>query len=432
MSTINPEEYRHVLKKKQEVNVNDYLVVRYRFNPASGYSLEEAAIRTLMVTTLRSYTQLPFENQAERLKEMGYVLSVEDNGYVEIAYPKSLCSNGEGLTQIFVAFAYAVDYGYTEGYWVDDVELPKDFYERYTGPRFGVDGIRKNFGVEARPLLGVVLKPRYGASLNDIANAAFEALVGGADFIVDDHILVDPDGALSFNNRVPMLSKIAEKASLATGEKKTYIANVSTSAARAQRFISIAKDAGVGALVVNAFAMGFGSLQDIIDDDVNLPIITTNMGDGLLTRPNQPNGVSSGVIAKLCRLAGVDAIHCGTSSSECYGPEAFGPAILALSSGLGKITQKSFAVGEGDVTIADVWDNIYSLGQDLMLEVCSGILGFPTGPRNGAHAFRKIMEELNYKLHPNDAHQKLMEIAGRDESVKSGLEYYGYQPKLKL
>jgi len=432
MSTINPVEYKELFRSKDEVAGKGYLIVRYRILEAAGYSVAEAAARSLLITTLRSYIQLPFEDQASRLKEMGYVLSYDDTGTIELAYPASFCSTSEGLTQIFVAVAHAVDYGYTEGYWVEDMEVPDELVSRYQGPRFGVEGIRKSFGVETRPLLGVVLKPRVGASLNDLSQAAYDSLSGGADFIVDDLLFVDPDGDLSFSKRVPVFSKIAQRVTMETGEKKTYVANISTSAFRARKLATIAKNEGAGGLVVNGFAMGFGSLQDVIDDSLDLPVITTNMGDGLLTRPNQPNGISSGVIAKLCRLAGVDAIHCGTSSSECYGPEAFGPAILALGSGLGNTMRRSFAVAEGDVTIADVWDNIYSLGQDVMLEVCSGILSFPTGPKMGASAFRSIIETLGYRLNPSDAHQKLMELAGTNADVKLGLEYYGYQPKLKL
>jgi len=432
MRKLNPIEQKEIYKIDQKIDKSNYLLVKYRLVPSSEYTLKEAAAYTCAITTLRTHSLLPFETQEERLKEMGYVLSVEDDGDVLIAYPKSLCSNEEGLTQLLVSFMYAVDYGYTEGYWVEDFELPEDFYNRYHGPRFGVDGMRQQFGVDRRPLLGVVLKPRLGATLDNISKAAFDCLVGGVDFIVDDHLLVDPDGEMAFEKRVPRLIDVVQRASLDSGEKKQYIVNISTSAIRAHRLAQLAQSEGAGALVVNAFAMGFGSLQDIIDDGINLPIISTNMGDGLLTRPNQPNGISSGVIAKICRLAGVDGIHCGTSSSECYGPEAFGPAIIALRSGLGSNIKGSFAVAEGDVTIADVWDNIYSLGPDLMLEVCSGILNYPVGVLRGARAFRTLVNNLSYKLHPSEAHDRIMEISGKDSDVKIGLEHYGYQPKLKL
>ena len=271
--------------------------------------------------------------------------------------------------------------------------------------------------------MGVSLKPRHGVPLSKIAEACNECLSGGADFIVDDLLLVDPDGDMAFNKRVPLLSKIAQKTN------KRYFVNVSTSLFRAVKLAEIAKAEGASGLLVNAFTMGISAIEEL-SGMFDMPIINANMGDGLLTRPDQPNGLSASITSKLCRLAGADAIHAGTSSSECYGPEAWGRAILALRSREDPYQKLRgcFAVAEGDVTIADVWANIYSLGPDVILEICSGILEYPGGPYKGAQAFRTLVENLSHRMNPSEAHNKIMEIANRDPVVREGLGYYGYQP----
>jgi ribulose 1,5-bisphosphate carboxylase large subunit-like protein len=87
-----------------------------------------------------------------------------------------------------------------------------------------------------------------------------------------------------------------------------------------------------------------------------------------------------------------------------------------------------FAVAEGDLTISDVWDNIYSLGPDVMLEVCSGILNYPGGPYDGAQAFLTLVENLSHRMSHEEGHDKIMEIASRDAIVRQGLDSFGYQP----
>lgn len=427
MSYLDPEELRTIFSAREEIDPQQHIIVHYRMVPNKNFSLEEAAARTCIITSLRTITPLPYEPTPVRIQEMGRIVSLQDNGEVEIAFPLSICSVNEGLTQLLVISAFGADFSYTDAIWVDDIELPKNFVGRYRGPKFGIEGLRALFGIPSRAIVAVSLKPRYGVPLSKIATACHECLSGGADFIVDDLLLVDPDGEMAFTKRVPLLSKIARETN------KQYFVNVSTSPFRAVKLAEIAKAEGASGLVVNAFIMGISAIEEL-SSMFDMPIINANMGDGLLTRPDQPNGLSACITSKLCRLAGADAIHAGTSSSECFGPEAWGPAILALRSRNNPYQnlQGCFAVAEGDVTIADVWANIFSLGPDVILEICSGILEYPGGPYKGAQAFRTLVENLSHRMSPREAHNKIMEIANRDSVVREGLEHYGYQPPKDL
>ncbi len=73
-----------------------------------------------------------------------------------------------------------------------DVQLPDAFLNRFSGPRFGVDGLRRMLGVHDRPLLATALKPR-GTSVDDLARMAREFAFGGGDIVKDDQNLVDGD-----------------------------------------------------------------------------------------------------------------------------------------------------------------------------------------------------------------------------------------------
>src|SRR5205823_13019085 len=142
----------------------------------------------------------------------------------------------------------------------------------FNGPHFGINGIRELFNIPLRPLIGVTIKSRFGYSLEEVAKQYRESLLGGADFIADDVLLVDPDSDLAYAKRVPLLAKIAREASLATGESKQYFANVSASPSKAIKYAKLAKAEGVGAVTVNAFTMGFAAVEELTNDpDIRLP-----------------------------------------------------------------------------------------------------------------------------------------------------------------
>lgn len=425
------DEYEASFRSVDEIDLQEFIVIHCKLIPAEGFSLEEAAVGILLTTTLMNLKPLGYENMSARSKDRGYVLSAKDPDNVVLALPLALCSENEGLTQLYVLMTFGVEYQYAEEFWVDDIELPEKFIKRFHGPRFGIEGIRKLFQLPSRPPIGAILGPRSGISLDQIQKIAYECLIGGADFIADDLRLIDPDNELAFSKRVPSLAKIAERASIETGEKKLYVANISMSPFRSIRMLDLAKNEGVGGVIVNTFTMGFASVEEIVNQ-ANVPVITAGMGESFLAREQQPLGVSGSVLFKLARLAGVDAIHTGTSSSECYGPEAWGQSTVAIRSGFDNLLPGCFAVAEGGVTLADVWDNIYSLGPDVIIKACAGIIDFPGGPRNGAYAFRVLAENLNFLMNQREAHDKIMEIASKDPIVKTGLEIYDYKPKLLL
>src|SRR6187549_2379836 len=50
-----------------------------------------------------------------------------------------------------------------------DIDLPASFGEHYTGPAFGIEGCRKLTAVNGRPLIGTIIKPSIGLSIEQTA-----------------------------------------------------------------------------------------------------------------------------------------------------------------------------------------------------------------------------------------------------------------------
>ena len=92
-----------------------------------------------------------------------------------------------------------------------DIRLPRKLQRHFMGPRFGLEGVRNRLGtnVSRRPHLGTIVKPKVGLAPKEWAEVAYDAFIGGVDFVKDDENLVDQavveQGALEKSNVQTML-----------------------------------------------------------------------------------------------------------------------------------------------------------------------------------------------------------------------------------
>lgn len=70
-----------------------------------------------------------------------------------------------------------------------DIELPPSFADQYKGPAFGIDGCRGLTAVVDRPLIGTIIKPSIGLSIQQTADIVKTLAEAGIDFIKDDELL---------------------------------------------------------------------------------------------------------------------------------------------------------------------------------------------------------------------------------------------------
>ncbi|MBI4414858.1 MAG: hypothetical protein HY566_01295 [Candidatus Kerfeldbacteria bacterium] len=149
MFHLTNRRLRDFFTARDGFNREAYFVVHYHISPGDGLTLEEASAYLAGILSVRTIQPLPFESRVTRQTTSGLVLSVQDNGHVSIAYPAELCGDFEGLTHLFALLSSGAEYKYVEHLWVEDFELPPTFAARFTGPRFGVDGIRSHLGIPA-------------------------------------------------------------------------------------------------------------------------------------------------------------------------------------------------------------------------------------------------------------------------------------------
>ena len=56
-------------------------------------------------------------------------------------------------------------------------------------------------------------------------------------------------------------------------------------------------------------------------------------------------------------------------------------------------------------------------------------MGYPTGAKNGAMAFRLIVENFNPSMTHEDMERKLIDLGKKYQYVRDGLTAYGFKPQ---
>jgi ribulose-bisphosphate carboxylase large chain len=187
-----------------------------------------------------------------------------------------------------------------------DIELPASFGNQYSGPAFGIEGCRKLTGVNDRPLIGTIIKPSIGLSVQQTADIVKILAEAGIDFIKDDELLSSSANS-SFNDRVDAVMKVINTYADKTGKKVMFAFNISGEMDEMlQRYEKIVKAGGTCAMV-SINSVGLSATKKICDQK-QLAIHAHRNGWGMLTR-HPLLGINFKAYQKLWRLAGVDQLH---------------------------------------------------------------------------------------------------------------------------
>lgn len=193
------------------------------------------------------------------------------------------------------------------GIRVCDVVLPNSCLTAFKGPRFGREGLRQLLNVSGRPLLGTSLKP-MGLSAGQLADLAYQCVLGGIDIIKDDHSLTNQCFA-PFEERVRLCCEAVDKANRETNQRCVYVANITAPLNEILRRARFARESGAGGVMVAPGIVGFDTMRFIADNDsFGLAVFShpAMQGSYLI---NSDAGISHYVIFGIFnRLCGADAV----------------------------------------------------------------------------------------------------------------------------
>ena len=213
-----------------------------------------------------------------------------------------------------------------------------------------------------------------------------------------------------FAERVKETLKLKEKAEKETGEKKLYLANVTAECMEMLSRAEFVKDLGGESIMVDICTTGFSALQTLCNENrknFKLILHAHRAMHAAFTR-NPKHGISMLVLAKLCRLIGLDEIHVGAIVGKMVGKakevymigEEIEKQIIKEDIAAHVLKEEwfdikpMFAVCSGGLHPGKVEKLMKIMGHDIIIQMGGGIHGHPKGTIAGAKAARQAVDAV--------------------------------------
>lgn len=399
----------HYVDKNYVPNDKDLIAMYYvERAPEACPSLEKACEEIAKESSIGTWTDIMTMSKeiAEKLRPSAYYID-EDSHIVKIAYTQDLFE-AENMSQILSAIAGNI-YGMKalKNLRLLDITFPQDIVNVYSGPKFGIEGIRKLTKIKKRPLLGTIVKPKVGLNEKEHAKVCGEAWRGGLDMVKDDENLT----SMTFNKfekRIEETLKIRDQVENETMEKKIYMPNITAPVSIMKKRADFVIDQGGEYIMLDILTVGFSALQEIRDylDDKNVVIHAHRAMHAAITR-NKKHGMTMLALAKIMRLLGMDQLHTGTIVGKMEGGKQ---EVLETN----RVITETKIKGNNKTILDQDWSNIKPilpvasgglsplhipeliqiLGKDMVYQFGGGCHGHPDGTFAGAKAIRQAVDAI--------------------------------------
>jgi ribulose-bisphosphate carboxylase large chain len=270
---------------------------------------------------------------------------------------------------------------------LEDVRFPNSFLSAFTGPRFGVAGLRAQLQAYHRPIFFGVIKPNIGLDPEAFAVLGYEGLRGGLDIAKDDEMLADPSWS-PLAVRAAAMGRSRERAAQETGTPKMYLANITDDVDRLVSQHDVAVAAGANAVMLNAMPVGLSAAR-MVTQQARVPVVAHFPMIAAFSRvPGY--GVHSRVFTKLQRLAGFDVIIMPGLGARMMTAESEVLAnVRACLEPMGPIAPSLPVPGGSDsaATLEQVYRTLGTV--DFGFVPGRGVFGHPMGPAAGATSIRQ-------------------------------------------
>ncbi len=387
--------------------------------------MRRAANTVALESSVGTWTKVPKKDYVEKLKAR--VFSIRGN-WVKIAYPQELFEY-DNVPNILSSIAGNImGMKAVKSIRLEDVSFPKKILKSYSGPRFGIKGVRKILKVRNRPLVGTIIKPKLGLNTKHHAQSAYESWMGGCDIVKDDENLASQKFNI-FEERIARTLEKAYASEKETGEKKGYLVNVTAETKEMMRRAQLVEDLGGKYIMIDIITSGWAALQTLREGNFKLAIHAHRAMHAAFDR-NPKHGVSMMVLADFARLIGVDQIHIGTGIGKLEGDiediEELSEEVSMhevkhtkkrLSQKWGRI-KSVFPVSSGGLHPGHIPFLVNHLGKDLIIQAGGGVHGHPKGTRDGAIAMRQAVNAVLKK-------QNLKDYAKTHKELKQALMKWG-------
>jgi 2,3-diketo-5-methylthiopentyl-1-phosphate enolase len=356
-------------------------------------------------------------------KLVGYHEIPSDDPYtkaaiVQLAFP--IRAWGDNVPMMLLAIAGNC-FAYSQNLMLTDVFIGKNLLEKFKGPKFGVDGIRKLTGVKDRPLSLHIIKPKMGMTPEQTANQVYKTAIGGADMCKDDEMLADAYNS-TMEDRLPKVMEAIDRAAQKTGKKMIYMCSITDEGEKMHEKARKAIKLGANGLLIT-YSAGLAAFRKITSDpDINVPVMMH--GSHMLA---MIKSVSWPVCAKLSRLCGADMMLTPTMWSSI--------PMVSMEEGLRTSFMKLAPWGHIKKTFPMPCAGVYpglaeviisEYGKDIIIPAGGGMLGHPDGYMAGAQSWQQAIAAVMEGTPLPEAARK-----PENKALRGALEKWGYMTRPK-
>ncbi len=391
------------------------ILCAFRVTPQPGVDAIEAAAAVAGESSTATWTVVWTDRLTdhEHYQAKAYDVTAvpgRDGEYIaKIAYDIDLFEEGSiaNLTSSIIGNVFG--FKALQALRLEDQRIPTHYVKTFQGPPHGIVMEREYLDKFGRPLLGATVKPKLGLSAKNYGRVVYEALSGGLDFTKDDEN-INSQPFMRWRDRYLYSIEGVSRASAASGEVKGHYMNV-TAATMEEMYerAEFAKELG-SVIIMMDLTVGFTAMQSMSKWARRNGMILHlhRAGHGTYTRQKN-HGVSFRVLAKWCRLLGVDHIHAGTVVGKLEGD----PAVIKgyydtlrldhipENPETGIYFDQDWAsmpgvmpVASGGIHAGQMHQLLRYLGEDVVLQFGGGTIGHPMGVASGATANRVAVEAM--------------------------------------
>jgi ribulose-bisphosphate carboxylase large chain len=290
-----------------------------------------------------------------------------------------------------------------------DIDLPPSFGTYYKGPALGIDGCRKLTDVYNRPLIGTIIKPSIGLSIEHTSTMVKTLAKAGIDFIKDDELLSSSANS-RFEDRVAAVTKVINEHADKTGKKVMYAFNISGEMDEMLRRYEKIVNSGGTCAMVSINSIGLSAAKKICDQG-QLAVHAHRNGWGMLTR-HPLLGIDFRAYQKLWRLAGVDQLHVNGIQNKFW--ESDDSVVNSIEACLTKMFAHKTVMpvvssGQWGGQAFETWRRTKTV--DLLYMAGGGIMAHPMGPAAGVTALQQAWKAAVDGLTLEDAVKAYPEFA---------------------
>ena len=389
------------------------ILCAFRVTPQEGVPAEEAAAAVAGESSTATWTVVwtdrltAYEHYQAKAYRVDAVPNAPGQYIAYIAYDIDLFEEGSiaNLTSSIIGNVFG--FKALKALRLEDMRIPLHYVKTFQGPPHGIVMEREYLSKYGRPLLGATTKPKLGLSAHNYGRVVYEALRGGLDFTKDDEN-INSQPFMRWRDRYLASMEAVNKAMAETGEIKGHYLNVTAgSMEEMYERAEFAQDLG-SIIIMMDLTVGYTAMTSMSKwaRRNGLLLHLHRAGHGTYTR-QKTHGVSFRVIAKWCRLLGVDRIHAGTVVGKLEGDPSMvrgyydtcRQQLVKQDPNHGIYFDQDWGsmpgvmpVASGGIHAGQTHQLLHYLGEDVVLQFGGGTIGHPMGVAAGATANRTAVE----------------------------------------